>query len=198
MLPVRIALRSSTYGFRSRADDGSLRRRCGGCGGCGYAGGGGSIDPHRWSCIHAAVAIMSCMPSLRRRSPYGANSSRGVADHRQTLHRASWPILGRLRGILIVVLLLTVGDAALAHDWYTGLRSPKTGGQCCNDRDCEPVPHRSTPGGMGVELMIDGTWFPVEPHTVLGLFSPDGQAHACWPRSGEVKIRCVILPGMGM
>lgn len=89
----------------------------------------------------------------------------------------------------------------LIHDWYTGLRSPRSN-VCCNDRDCRPVQHRSTPGGTGYEVLINDTWRAVETDMIVGLFSPDGQAHACWSGGSGAGprpwIRCVILPGMGV
>ena len=84
------------------------------------------------------------------------------------------------------------------HDWYRGLQSPRSN-NCCNDRDCHEVPLRSTPGEIGHEVYINGAWMPVPPNAIVGMFSPDGNAHACWSGTGRNPyIRCVILPGRGV
>jgi hypothetical protein len=46
-----------------------------------------------------------------------------------------------------------------------------------------------------------GRWWPVDPHKVLTLTTPDGRAHACWDRcyrlpAERVTFRCIILPRM--
>ena len=48
--------------------------------------------------------------------------------------------------VLVVVFVATAASAspAVAHEWYTGLRSP-SGAPCCNDRDCRPVAYRINP-----------------------------------------------------
>ena len=84
------------------------------------------------------------------------------------------------------------------HEWYRGLRSPRSN-NCCNDRDCRPVPYRSSPGSSEHEIFINGAWMRVPHDAIVGMFSPDGQTHACWSGSGASPyIRCVILPGMGV
>jgi hypothetical protein len=52
---------------------------------------------------------------------------------------------------------LTAVPAARAHDWYQGLVSPR-GANCCDERDCRPVPYRPNfkciilPGMAGLDL----------------------------------------------
>ena len=85
---------------------------------------------------------------------------------------------------------------ARAHDWYQGLHSP-SGIECCDVRDCRPVPYRLNAGSGHEEIEANGRWWPVEQDKVLALSTPDGEAHACWrnPR-GRPEFRCIILPGM--
>jgi hypothetical protein len=90
-----------------------------------------------------------------------------------------------------------------AHAWYSELRTPDGRMSCCNDRDCGPVPHRESPGGLGIEIEIGGEWRPVPPEAILqDRWSPDGQVHACCS-GGECKhkgalIRCVVILGQGV
>ena len=94
----------------------------------------------------------------------------------------------------LILYLQPIG--ARAHDWYDGLTSP-AGLECCDKRDCRPVPYRLD-GAMGhEEIKANGRWWRVEYDKVLNLPTPDGEAHACWrnPR-GRPEFRCIILPGM--
>lgn len=108
--------------------------------------------------------------------------------------------------LLMWGLVASVRPAA-PHDWYEGLQVPEGGSPCCGDKDCAPYPHRSTPGETQYELFIRGEWWPVPQDRVLGMFSPDGQAHACCfyghgstgcDARDPVAFRCVILPGQGV
>lgn len=95
-----------------------------------------------------------------------------------------------------VVSLACAGQAAQAHDWYGGLRSP-SGLECCDLRDCRRVAYRLNARDGREEIEANGRWWPVEQDKVLALSTPDGEAHACWrnPR-GKPEFRCIILPGM--
>jgi hypothetical protein len=94
--------------------------------------------------------------------------------------------------------------AASPHDWYEGVQLEREGKEpldCCGERDCAPYPHRSTPGELGYEVQIKGKWYAIDPESVVGEFSPDGQVHVCCLDGCEAyvdpQIRCVILPGHG-
>jgi hypothetical protein len=77
-----------------------------------------------------------------------------------------------------------------------GLRSPR-GVECCDERDCRPVPYRLNAGSGREEIEADGRWWPVDHDNVLTLPTPDGEAHACWSGLGDrPTFRCIILPGM--
>ena len=98
---------------------------------------------------------------------------------------------------LAVGLLLRLhATPAAAHGWYDGLTSP-SGLECCDDRDCRPVPYRLNATSGREEIRANGRWWPIEYDKVLNLPTPDGEAHACWrnPR-GRPEFRCIILPGM--
>jgi hypothetical protein len=97
---------------------------------------------------------------------------------------------------LAIGLTLAAAAPAGAHDWYKGLLAP-SGIQCCDDRDCRPVPYRLNAKTGREEVEANGRWWPVELDKVLALSTPDGGAHACWdnPR-GKPRFRCLILPGM--
>ena len=97
---------------------------------------------------------------------------------------------------LAIGLTLAAAAPAGAHDWYKGLLAP-SGIQCCDDRDCRPVPYRLNAKIGREEVEANGRWWPVELDKVLALSTPDGGAHACWdnPR-GKPRFRCLILPGM--
>ena len=98
--------------------------------------------------------------------------------------------------VLIVLLVAAAPPPTGAHDWYTGLRSPR-GTDCCGGRDCRPVPYRMNAGAGREEIEANGAWWPVEPDKVLAFPSPDGSAHACWlgPK-GRPAFLCIVLPGM--
>jgi hypothetical protein len=104
------------------------------------------------------------------------------------------------------LVLIGFSGQTLAHDWYSELSRPGVG-SCCGGDDCAPYPHRTTPGETGYELFIRGQWWPVPASVVIGMFSPDGQAHACCYYYGAkggcdsrdpVVFRCVVLPGQGV
>jgi hypothetical protein len=50
-------------------------------------------------------------------------------------------------------------------------------------------------------VLIKGRWYAIDPVSVVGEFSPDGQVHVCCLDGCEAydypQIRCVILPGHG-
>jgi hypothetical protein len=94
-----------------------------------------------------------------------------------------------------LVLAVPFARSALGHDWYRGLRAP-SGIECCDDRDCGPVPYRLNARSGREEIEANGRWWPVEYDKVLSVPTPDGEAHACWrnPR-GRPEFRCIILPG---
>jgi hypothetical protein len=101
-------------------------------------------------------------------------------------------------GALAVILLgaLAHPSPATAHGWYQGLRSPR-GVECCNERDCRPVPHRFNAGNGREEIKAEGRWWPIHHDDVLTLPTPDGKAHACWSGpDSRPRFRCIILPGM--
>lgn len=96
------------------------------------------------------------------------------------------------------------------HLWYGELRQPGTNWKCCGEDDCDPFPYRHNDSETGYELFIAGRWWPVNPEVVVGMFSPDGEAHACCfpsgceakasalPQGAELYFRCVVLPGQGV
>jgi hypothetical protein len=129
---------------------------------------------------------------------------------RETLEHFGFGLLSLIvAGALLVCLALALFIREVAaHDWYSELKNAQ-GAICCGDKDCAPYPHRTTPGETGYELFIGGRWWPVAQDEVIGLFSPDGQAHACcYPGGCEEKarsnplpgtlFRCVVLPGQGV
>ena len=102
----------------------------------------------------------------------------------------------RLPPVLIMVLVAAAPQPATAHDWYTGLRSPR-GADCCGERDCRPVPYHLNLKTGREEIKANGAWWPIEHDKVLPFPSPDGSAHACWVGPvGPPSFLCIILPGM--
>lgn len=65
-----------------------------------------------------------------------------------------WIITAAAMGCLIVMYL--IAPKALAHDWFTGINDPVTGGSCCSgnskDADCSPVPQEFLDAGVITEL----------------------------------------------
>lgn len=106
-------------------------------------------------------------------------------------------------GCVLAAVLFWV-TAAWPHDWYEDVQLEREGKEpldCCGERDCAPYRHRSTPGELGYEVQIKGKWYTIDPESVVGEFSPDGQVHVCCLDGCEAyehpQIRCVILPGHG-
>jgi hypothetical protein len=98
--------------------------------------------------------------------------------------------------IAVIVAPVAFSVSAVAHEWYTGLRSP-SGAPCCNERDCRPVAYRINPDTGREEINANGVWYPVEYDKVLPFSSPDGTYHACWSNAaGRPTFRCIMLPGM--
>jgi hypothetical protein len=107
------------------------------------------------------------------------------------------PLLNVLLGLALWVIIGLSAYAVFAHDWYSGAKNA-VGTECCDDRDCQPVEECSSPGDTDIRVVIDGKCVPVPPEAVLGFYSPDFRAHACWARTTIVPSpRCVILPGRG-
>ena len=69
-------------------------------------------------------------------------------------------------------------DTALAP-WFRSLQQPRTGLSCCSIADCRRVDARSSDDHY--EVLIDGTWKPVPPETVLERSdNPTGRAVVCY------------------
>ena len=106
--------------------------------------------------------------------------------------------------VLLGAAIVLVPQSSDAHSWYDELANDSRQ-QCCGDDDCAPYPYRATPGELGYELFIREKWWPVPQRAILGMFSPDGNAHACCfygsaSNNGcearePVVFRCVVLPG---
>jgi hypothetical protein len=98
--------------------------------------------------------------------------------------------------IVIMLLVVVTPLPSYAHDWYTGLHSPK-GVDCCGGQDCRPVPYRLNAETGREEIEANEAWWLVEYDKVLPFSAPDGLAHACWIGPwGKPFFRCIILPGM--
>jgi hypothetical protein len=61
--------------------------------------------------------------------------------------------------IAVIVAPVAFSVSAVAHEWYTGLRSP-SGAPCCNERDCRPVAYRINPDTGREEINANGVWYP--------------------------------------
>jgi len=102
-------------------------------------------------------------------------------------------------GPALALAALLWAAPALAHEWYTDLRSAD-GASCCNGQDCEATPLCVGPKGHE-GLLLRTICFPIPWDRVLDVPSPDGDAHVCWENHPDhyspvrPTIRCVILPG---
>jgi hypothetical protein len=63
--------------------------------------------------------------------------------------------------VAVIVAPAAFSVPAVAHEWYTGLRSPD-GMSCCSERDCRPVAYRINPDTGREEINANGAWHPVE------------------------------------
>lgn len=103
-----------------------------------------------------------------------------------------------MRATLGFIAVLSSVGPTMAHDWYSGLKSP-AGERCCNEQDCEPVGHRYNRATGRLELDIQGVWVPIDTAKLVPALSPDGLAHACFDHHWMLKrspvVRCIILPG---
>lgn len=90
--------------------------------------------------------------------------------------------------LLLAVLLIGVGSAAQAHDWYEGLKNAN-GELCCSvNRDCRELADgdvKEIAGGYAI-ISLNAT----VPYTALQP-SPDGKWHAC---AWGGKVRCFFGP----
>jgi hypothetical protein len=83
------------------------------------------------------------------------------------------------------------------HHWYKTLRQPRTGYDCCDNKDCRPTTARLRNGS--IEVMIDGEWTKVPPNTVLDVAPPDLRSHVCASKGpwSPKPVFCVVLgPGV--
>jgi hypothetical protein len=117
----------------------------------------------------------------------------------------------RLWGLFAAFVLLEGfwGGPSRAHDFYTGLVDPVTGGRCCGGYDCAPVPQgvlHSVPGGIQVimtaeqaKLVNRSTSLPVNVFVPAERIrpSPDGQWHLCIHASDRQLPRGGVLCIMG-
>ena len=98
---------------------------------------------------------------------------------------------------LVTVAVIVWATQALAHDWYTGLKSPVTGISCCNDRDCAPADGCILDDGtMGITAQQG--CIPIDWRKVLDQPSPDGRLHLCQapPQEGHYgAVFCIIMGG---
>ena len=99
--------------------------------------------------------------------------------------------------ILLTVLFVAYAKHTWAHEWYSGLKSPKTGVSCCNDRDCAPTDGCILDDGtMGI--IAQQGCIPINWELVLDQPSPDGRLHLCQiPQYGQApgRVLCVIMGG---
>ncbi len=79
------------------------------------------------------------------------------------------------------------------HHWYSTLRQPGTGFDCCNGQDCRPTTVRQQ--GATLEVLVDGEWTSVPPETIVNTIPPDAKNHVCAPKGpwSPKLIFCVIL-----
>jgi hypothetical protein len=107
---------------------------------------------------------------------------------------------GIISGIIAAGFGALTSTPALAHDLYTGLKDP-AGRDCCGGHDCRPVDMCVTHDGKAGLLIVPPDCSVIEPHAILPLPSPDGQAHVCLGTSFDLRTstrryqRCVLLPG---
>src|SRR5262245_32821385 len=107
----------------------------------------------------------------------------------------------RVGAVLTVVLAsICTSGGGWAHDWYTDLRQPSTGQPCCSDRHCHRIDDAYVRIAAGqLQILINHSWYEVDPSVILSRRSPDGNVHACWEHnrrgySASIRILCVILP----
>ncbi len=93
--------------------------------------------------------------------------------------------------VAAVALVCLPSAAASAHEWYSGLTEPNSFRSCCGEYDCAPVAMCATSDGKE-GIAPGGVCRSIPWDKVLGVASPDGEAHACVVLG---EIRCVILPG---
>jgi hypothetical protein len=106
--------------------------------------------------------------------------------------------------VLVTMLWVVLAASATpvsAHDIYSHLRN-KRGVSCCDDGDCRPAHYRVKAGG--VQMLIDGSWFPiaedlVEYRSLDGDMGDTNGGHWCGKHQrgrGWTYIRtyCAFLP----
>jgi hypothetical protein len=81
------------------------------------------------------------------------------------------------------------GHAKYHHGFYEHLKVPGSGLSCCNDNDCAPAAHRSTPAG--IEVYVRGRWIVPPRDRTMEMITPDGGAHVC---ASTHNIYCVVIP----
>ena len=100
------------------------------------------------------------------------------------MSKLSWGLFIIAMAVLALVLMLA---PVSAHDWYAGIRNPKTGWGCCGGQDCKPVDVNRVEETKD-EFIVDGKWHFVKDEAMQ---SDDGLYHACiWGG----KPRCFFFP----
>ena len=79
---------------------------------------------------------------------------------------------------------------AIAHSHYGGWRTA-TGGSCCNDQDCRPVPYEIRADGLWLKIGAD--WWRANPAEAREQQPVDSDAHAC-VLLGAAKPHCYAPP----
>ena len=88
---------------------------------------------------------------------------------------------------LVLSLLTGQIPSTYAHDWYSGIRNPVTGVNCCGGRDCKAIDIGRVLETLD-EFIIDDKWHFDKDEAMP---SQDGSYHACiWGG----KPRCFFVP----
>lgn len=86
----------------------------------------------------------------------------------------------------VMLALMGFLAPARAHDPYRDWTNPKTGINCCHQRDCRPARAYLDPDDGLWRALLNGRWVVVPGNAVIDRKTHDGNSHICADQWGNI------------